>query len=345
MAAAREGVLTGRVVLTLDTALAIDCKKLRKVYSDFWLRPRVVAVDGVDLAVRSGEVFGLLGPNGSGKSTTIKMLLGLLFPTSGEVRVLGRPPGDSEAQLRLGYLPEESSFYPYLTGRETIDFYGRLFGLSDAIRKERVEELLAMVGLEGAADRPLREYSKGMQRRIGLAQALINDPALLILDEPTSGLDPIGTRQFKDFIGELRDQGKSVLVSSHLLSDMEEICDQVAILYGGKIQEVGTVSRILVRDDRLEWLTSGATATVLEAARAAVTEAGIEIDEVTPARRRLEDRFLEIVEEARESSPEISGASGGSGLASFLTGEGGPGEPRQGTPEGETPSGDVEASS
>ena len=172
-----------------------------------------------------------------------------------------------------------------------------------------------------------------------------SDSQLILLDEPTSGLDPIGTRQFKDFIGELRDQGKSVLVSSHLLSDMEEICDQVAILYGGKIQEVGTVSRILVRDDRLEWLTSGATATVLEAARAAVTEAGIEIDEVTPARRRLEDRFLEIVEEARESSPEISGASGGSGLASFLTREGGPGEPRQGTPEGEAPSGDAEASS
>ena len=330
MAVAREGVVTGRVVSTLDSSLAIDCRNLRKVFRDFWLRPRVVAVDGVDLSVASGEVFGLLGPNGSGKSTTIKMLLGLLFPSGGEVRVLGHPPGDPRSQSRLGYLPEESCFYPYLSGRETLDFYGRLFGLSPSVRAERVSALLAMVGLEGAADRPLREYSKGMQRRIGLAQALINDPELLILDEPTSGLDPIGTRQVKDLIGELRDNGKSVLVSSHLLADMEEICDRVAILYGGRIQEVGSVSKILVRDDRLEWLTSGATTKTLRLAREAVVEAGIEVEEVAPARRRLEDRFLEIVEEARDSGTENSGVTGGGKLASFLTkeGDGGPAEGR-----------------
>ena len=170
---------------------------LCKTFKDFWRRPRVHAVKDLDLTIRPGEVFGLLGPNGSGKSTTIKMLLGLLYPSKGRIAVFGKPPTDVAVKARIGFLPEESYLYRFLVAHETLDFYGRLFRLPGKIRRERIDRLLDMVGLRHEAKRPIGEYSKGMARRIGLAQALINDPEFLILDEPTAGLDPMGVRQIR----------------------------------------------------------------------------------------------------------------------------------------------------
>ena len=195
----------------------IACAGLTKTFRDFWLRPRVRAVENVDLEVRRGQVYGLLGPNGSGKSTTIKMLLGLLQPTGGRIAVLGKRPKDVSVKQNIGYLPEESYLYRFLSGRETLEYYGRLFRLDRQARRERIDMLLEMVGLDAVQDRPVGEYSKGMQRRIGLAQSLINDPQLLILDEPTSGLDPVGAKQIKDLIATLASRGKTVLLCSHLL--------------------------------------------------------------------------------------------------------------------------------
>ncbi|MEE8169404.1 MAG: ABC transporter ATP-binding protein, partial [Phycisphaerae bacterium] len=227
--------------------LVVECTSLTKVFKDFWGRDKVLAVDRLDLEVRPGEVFGLLGPNGSGKSTTIKILLGLLYPTSGRGRVFGRPPTDTAIKARIGFMPEESYLYRFLNARETLDYYGRLFNLDRTERRKRTSQLIEMVGLKKAARRPVGQYSKGMARRIGLAQALINDPDLLILDEPTTGLDPIGARQIKDVIVELKKRGKTVLLSSHLLADVEDVCDRVSILYGGRVQAMGTVRELLQR--------------------------------------------------------------------------------------------------
>ena len=197
--------------------IVVKCAGLTKLFHDFWMRPRVRAVDEISFDIRRGEVFGLLGPNGSGKSTTIKMLLGLLHPTSGQIAVFGRHPRDVAIKNNIGYLPEESYLYPFLTARETLDYYGRLFHQDSMQRRKRIDMLLEMVGLERVARRPVGEYSKGMARRIGLAQALINDPQLLILDEPTSGMDPIGSADVKTLIQTLARRGKTILLCSHLL--------------------------------------------------------------------------------------------------------------------------------
>src|ERR1051326_7331129 len=223
----------------------VACQGLTKVFKDFWLRDRARAVDNLSFEIRPHEVFGLLGPNGSGKSTTIKILLGLLRKSSGRVAVFGKPTSDVEIKRRIGYLPEESYMYPFLNARETLDYYAKLFEQDYRTRKRRVDELLDMVGLTGAQFRTVREYSKGMQRRIGIAQALINDPDFLILDEPTTGLDPIGTRQIKDLIIGLGRRGKTVLLSSHLLSDVEDCVDRMIILYGGRKRAEGTCEELL----------------------------------------------------------------------------------------------------
>lgn len=198
---------------------------LTKVFRDFWGRPKAKAVNDISFTIEPGEVIGLLGPNGSGKSTTVKMLLGLLYPTGGILNVLGRSPRAVETKREIGYLPEESYLYKYLTAEETLDFFGSLFNLSRADRKKRIDQLLDMVGMAHARRRRVGEYSKGMARRIGLAQAMINDPEFLILDEPTSGLDPLGCKEVKDLILTLKARGKTVLITSHLLSDIEDVCD------------------------------------------------------------------------------------------------------------------------
>ena len=213
----------------------VEAEGLVKTFSDFWWRAKARAVDGITFEIRPHGIFGLLGPNGSGKSTTIKMILGLLRKPKGRLSVFGRDASDVSVKARIGYLPEETYMYRFLNPKETLDYFGKLFGLPRATRRRRTDELLEMVGLEGAAYRVVGEFSKGMARRLGIAQALINDPELLILDEPTSGLDPIGTRQVKDLLVDLRRRGKTVLLSSHLLADVEDVCDRMVILYGGKL--------------------------------------------------------------------------------------------------------------
>ncbi|MGE3964932.1 MAG: ABC transporter ATP-binding protein [Planctomycetota bacterium] len=292
--------------------------RLAKVFRDFWLRPRVRAVDGLDLQVEPGEVFGLLGPNGSGKSTTIKIILGLLFPTEGSVEVFGAGPADVGTKQRIGYLPEETYLYPFLDARETLDYYGRLFGLPSRERSERIDTLLEMVGLVGAQHRRIGEYSKGMQRRIGLAQALINDPDFLILDEPTTGLDPVGTRQIKDLILALQERGKTILLSSHLLADVEDVCSRVAILYGGRIHALGSVAELLTVSDSQLIETGPLGEDVVGRVRAVVEEAGGVVRGVRAPRQRLETLFLEIVERAQRAGTATSGARAGGALAGFL---------------------------
>jgi ABC-2 type transport system ATP-binding protein len=227
----------------------VSVRGLSKVFKDFWGRSKARAVDDVDFDVRRGEVFGLLGPNGSGKSTTVKLLLGLLNPTKGHIEVFGHAPRHVQTKSRIGYLPEESYLYRYLNAKETLNFFGNLFHLPRIDRARRSEQLLEMVGLSQTLTRPVGEFSKGMQRRIGLAQALINDPDLVILDEPTSGLDPIGCREVKDLIIALARRGKTVILSSHLLADVEDVCDRVVIYYGGKVQAIGTLKELLATPD------------------------------------------------------------------------------------------------
>ncbi len=293
---------------------------LSKTFKDFWMRSRAVAVDEISFEVHPGEVFGLLGPNGSGKSTTIKMILGLLKKSSGRLAVFGKPPSDVSVKKRIGYLPEESYLYPFLNARETLEYYGKLFKLEHRVRRRRIEELLDMVGLTGVQHRQVREYSKGMQRRIGLAQALINDPEFLILDEPTTGLDPIGTKQVNDLIRHLGERGKTILLSSHLLADVEDVVDRMVILYGGKIRAAGTCDELLASRTRSVIETEALDAETISEIRAVLERRAKHLDRVHPARQKLEDLFIGLVERARAERTATSGAQHGGSTASFLVG-------------------------
>ena len=292
---------------------------LSKEFRDFWNRPKAKAVNDIDFEVHEGEVLGLLGPNGSGKSTTIKMLLGLLYPTSGNVTVFGESPRSVHTKMRIGYLPEESYLYKYLTAMETLDFFGALFNLSKIERKSRSEQLLEMVGLSHVRNRPVGEFSKGMARRIGLAQAMINDPDLLILDEPTSGLDPIGCREIKDLITFLQKRGKTVIVSSHLLGDVEDICNRVLILYGGNIRAVGTLDELLTIPTASRITTPMLDADVTERLLKILKE-NLKGEEfvIDHPRRSLEDFFLDVINKARSESVKTYGAEGGGEIAGYL---------------------------
>ncbi|MBI3853836.1 MAG: ABC transporter ATP-binding protein [Verrucomicrobia bacterium] len=305
-----------------STEVVVSVRGLTKIFKDFWNRPKARAVDNVDFEVRRGEVFGLLGPNGSGKSTTVKMLLGLLYPTKGHIEVFGHSPRHVATKARIGYLPEESYLYRYLNSRETLDFFGNLFSLSGRERDQRAEQLLDMVGLSQTRTRAVGEFSKGMQRRIGLAQALINDPDLVILDEPTSGLDPIGCREVKDLIVALARRGKTVILSSHLLSDVEDVCDRVVIYYGGRIQAMGTLKELLATPDAIRITTPvlprETMERVLEVIRKDVGEQKVKIDNPT---QNLESYFLDVVQKARRAMEETSGATSGHRVAAYLRGE------------------------
>jgi ABC-2 type transport system ATP-binding protein len=280
------------------SAEAVETRGLTKVYKDFWGRDKVRALDDLNLTIHRGEVFGLLGPNGSGKSTTIKLLLGLIFPSAGSASVLGQPSGSTVINERIGFLPEESYLYRFLNGEETLRFYGQLFKIPRRELNKRVPALLDAVGLDAKArKRKLREYSKGMARRIGLAQALINDPELVLLDEPTTGLDPIGTREMKDLIKSLRDQGKTVLLCSHLLADVQDVCDRITILFRGKMMTVGQVSSLLEVSDVTQVQTRTMTAVQLEGLKTYMAQAGISDAVITHPTSTLEDLFLRIVKE------------------------------------------------
>ena len=284
-----------------DTSLpdfVIETRNLTKVYRDFWGRQKVLALKALDLEIREGEIFGLLGPNGSGKTTTIKLLLGLLFPTGGQALVFGQDATEVTTNERIGYLPEESYLYKFLNAEETLDFYGRLFNMSAATRRQRSSDLIEMVGLSGAKRRQLKEYSKGMTRRIGLAQSLINDPELLLLDEPTTGLDPIGTREMKDLILNLKKRGKTVVMCSHLLADVQDVCDRIAILHQGELKELGRVDSLLKVRDVTQIRARGLSQEAKDEIKSVVERHGGEMLGMENPTTTLEELFLSIVQDS-----------------------------------------------
>lgn len=278
----------------MDNNIAIKTENLTKAYRSFWGRKKILALDKLNIDIKKGEIFGLLGPNGSGKTTTLKLLLGLIFPTEGRAFVLGKTTNDVDVKNRIGFLPEESCFYKFLNADEILDFYGQLFRISRKERKIRIDRLIEQVGLGFARKRPLRQYSKGMLRRIGIAQALINDPDLIILDEPTSGLDPIGTRETKDLILALKERGKTVLLCSHLLSDVQDICDRVAILDKGKLQISGTIDELLSSKDVVEILIRNLSDEAIIEVETFIKEKHGEVISVKNSSGTLEGLFLKI---------------------------------------------------
>ena len=278
--------------------IVVETRNLSKVYRDFWGRSKKVALKPLDLQIRRGEIFGLLGPNGSGKTTTLKLLLGLIFPSTGEAVVFGRDATEVSKNERIGYLPEESYLYKFLDAEETLDFYGRLFDMPPEERRRRAAALIEMVGLTRDRKRQLKEYSKGMTRRIGVAQALINDPELILLDEPTSGLDPIGTREMKDLILDLKARGKTVIMSSHLLADVEDVCDRIAVLHQGELKELGRVEDLLRVTDTTQVRARGLSPAAMEELRETCRRLGATEVEVGNPTITLEDLFLEVVRDA-----------------------------------------------
>jgi ABC-2 type transport system ATP-binding protein len=282
---------------------------LTKIYTSFLPRRRVTALSDVTFSVPRGQVYGLLGPNGSGKTTTIKLLLGLIFATRGTIRVLDAHPRDVAVKARIGYLPEESYLYRFLNAEETLDFYGRLFDMPKALRRERTQSLLDLVGLAPEArTRPVGQYSKGMARRLGLAQALINDPELVILDEPTSGMDPIGTAEIKDLIRRLRSEGRTVILSSHLLADTQDVCDRIAILHNGILRREGTLAEALTRSGEIEIRAKGLSAEDVSAIEQAIKERGGEVLSTAHPRETLESLFLRVVAESGREKSERRGS-------------------------------------
>lgn len=286
----------------VESDVVIETRNLGKTYRDFWGRKKVAALKSLDIEVNKGEIFGLLGPNGSGKSTTIKLIQGLLFPTSGRAFVFGKEARDVTKNERIGYLPEESYLYKFLNAEETLDFYGRLFDMPADVRKERSDKLIRMVGLQNARRRQLREYSKGMTRRIGLAQALINEPDLLILDEPTTGMDPIGSREMKDLIMRLRDEGKTILLCSHQLADVQDVCDRVAILHLGELRELGRVETLLKVRDVTEVHAKGMSEELKGKIADLIRAEGGELVGIDNPTTTMEELFLDIVQNDRPGS-------------------------------------------
>ena len=300
----------------------VSVQGLTKVYRAVGAARGVLALNGLSLDIYQGEMFAIVGPNGSGKTTTLKILTGLLFPTSGTATIFGRRVADMEVKRRIGFMPEAPYFYDHLTGNELLNYYAGIFGLSRRLRAERIDELLTLVGMQERRAMPLRQYSRGMLQRIGLAQALINDPALLILDEPTSGLDPIGAYQIRGLISELRRRGKTVLLCSHLLNEVEAMCDRVGVLHQGNLLAVGSLSELLPETEAARVVASdlsaegleqiralglsaaqdGGTVAVEAPGRAAINQVvdvvrshGGEILEIGRHRRSLEDFFIEAV--------------------------------------------------
>lgn len=297
--AATEAETSTAESASTNSNAVIETRNLGKVYRDFWGRKKVAALKSLDIEVNQGEIFGLLGPNGSGKSTTIKLIQGLLFPTSGRAFVFGKEARDVTKNERIGYLPEESYLYKFLNAEETLDFYGRLFDMPAAVRKERSDKLIRMVGLQNARRRQLREYSKGMTRRIGLAQALINEPDLLILDEPTTGMDPIGSREMKDLIIRLRDEGKTILLCSHQLADVQDVCDRVAILHQGELRELGRVDELLKVRDITEVHARNLSDNLKAKIADLIKNEGGDLVTIDNPTTTMEELFLDIVQDDR----------------------------------------------
>ncbi|MDN3513753.1 MAG: ABC transporter ATP-binding protein [Candidatus Brocadia sp.] len=275
---------------------AVRTEGLTKGYRDFWRRKTAPALTNLNLTIERGEIFGLLGPNGSGKTTTVKLLLGLLFPTGGRSWLLGYPSSDLKVKNKIGFLPEESYLYKFLNAEEILDFYAKLFDIPKKERKRRIDTLIHDVGLAHVRKRPLSQYSKGMLRRIGLAQAIINDPELVILDEPTSGLDPIGSREMKDLILEFKRQGKTVVLSSHLLADVQDICDRIAILNRGVLQVTGSVSELLSQKDIIEFMVKNLSGNDIQAVEAFIKSRNGDVVSINHPSSTLEELFVNIIQ-------------------------------------------------
>jgi len=288
----------------MDKNAVIEAEKLTKIFHAPFSRFKVKAVDSLDLKIFRGEIFGFLGPNGSGKTTSMKMFLGLLNPTGGNAWVLGKEAHDVAVKNRIGFLPEESYLYRFLTAEETLDFYGRIFKIPKQERNKRIGELLELVGLTHARKRPVKEYSKGMARRLGFAQALINDPEVIFLDEPTSGLDPIVTRHVKDIIIDLKKQGKTIFMSSHLLADVEDICDQIAIIHLGKLRTVGAVKDLIANKTISEISIQGLNKKLEEDIKELIKKSGAECIDVHSATETLETLFLRTVKTSTDMDAE-----------------------------------------
>jgi len=298
--------------------IVLETRNLTKIFKDFWRRDKVCALNNLNLKVEEGTVFGLLGPNGSGKSTFVKLALGLLHTTGGHIAVFGRPAGTLKNKGRIGFMPEDTYLYQYLDAESTLDFYGRLNNLSAKERKKRTEALISMVGLTSNRRRPLKEYSKGMARRIGLAQALIGDPELLFLDEPTSGLDPIGTREIKDLILELKKRGKTIFLCSHLLADVEDVCDKIAVLYNGRVCTQGSVEELLSKTDTTQITSAHLSDESIERIAQIIEQETQARPDITNPMERLENFFLQVIKKARQEKGPTSGAEAGTSTPEFL---------------------------
>lgn len=283
----------------------VEIEHLTKIFRIPMRRERVVAVRDLSLRVEAGEVYGLLGPNGSGKSTTLKILLGLVSATRGTTRVFGEDSGLVRSRKDVGFLPENPYFYKFLTGAETVRFFGKLGGLGGKHLESRVEEMLELVGLTEAAGRRVGGYSKGMLQRIGLAQALVQDPGLLVLDEPTAGVDPVGSREIRDLILALKARGKTILLCSHLLSQVQEICDRVGILARGVLVREGRVDELLSVRDRTEIVLENASPENLAALQEAAERLGVKVVSSGRPQTTLENLFLESIEpgQSADASP------------------------------------------
>jgi ABC-2 type transport system ATP-binding protein len=282
---------------------AVEVKNLTKVFALGLRKEYVVAIDNLSFEVKAGEVYGLIGPNGSGKSTTMKVVLGLMAPSKGEAKVFGLDSGDIHARNEIGFLPENPYFYKHLSGAETLRFYGKLCGMRGRELENRVKELLKLVDLEGAANRRLGGYSKGMLQRIGLAQSLVQNPRLVILDEPTAGVDPIGSRHIRDLIMRLRDEGYTVFLCSHLLEQVQEVCDRVGILFQGRMRKEGRLEELISIEDQTTLTLEGASPELLARLHELVaSEPDARIVAEGHPRTSLEHLFIQIAERSREAS-------------------------------------------
>lgn len=277
--------------------IALEARDLVKIYKSPWRRQHIVALDQLNLEVRTGEIFGLLGPNGSGKTTAMKAFLGLTELTRGTLRVLGRRPADVRVKSRIGFLPEESYFYKFLTARESLTTFGRLAGLNAAKVRERMDTVLEKVDLCHAKDRWVRNFSKGMLRRLGFAFILLKDPELIFLDEPTVGLDPVGTMQVREMMLDLKSKGKTIILSSHLLGEIENVCDRIAILYKGKILRQDTLNNVLEVPDRLQVIVKHSGEPDMDALKASIErDSAFQVEFVGRPRKSLERAFFETIQ-------------------------------------------------
>ena len=275
------------------TEPAVQVKGLTKIFPIPFRRDKVIAVRDLDLRVEAGEVYGLLGPNGSGKSTTLKIILGLVSPTRGQTEIFGRDSRLVESRATVGFLPENPYFYKYLTGTETLMFFGRLCGLGGGRLRKRIDDLLALVGLTNARERRLGTYSKGMLQRIGLAQALVNEPKLVVLDEPTAGVDPAGSREIRDLIVDLKAQGITVLLSSHLLAQAQEMCDRVGILANGMLVCEGRLDELIAIENQTELVLENASDTLVAKIEALTASSQAKLIARRKSTTTLERLFLE----------------------------------------------------